>query len=240
MAASQAVYGGSIPLTRLKSMQRNILVMLFCILCITGCATEPVSVMSPVTEGPAGIYHRVQKGETLWRISKMYSVDLDELIKANRISDATSIEVGQRILIPERYSHKRIPAAGQDFSDDFIWPLEGKTISGFGQNFNNIINKGINIQPYSSKDVFASRSGKVIFYDNSFLGYGKTIIIEHGDGFSTVYARNSEVFVKPGDSVQKGALIARAGSAGRDKNIYLHFEIRKGPASQNPYFYLPH
>ncbi|MCX5709267.1 MAG: M23 family metallopeptidase, partial [Candidatus Omnitrophica bacterium] len=52
-------------------------------------------------------------------------------------------------------------------------------------------------------------------------------------------ARNSELFVKAGDNVLKGTLIAKAGSAGRDKNTYLHFEIRKGHVSQNPYFYLP-
>ena len=45
--------------------------------------------------------------------------------------------------------------------------------------------------------------------------------------------------IKAGDNVQKGAVIAKAGSAVRDKNIYLHFEIRKGHMPQNPYYYLP-
>lgn len=220
-------------------MLKNIILPIFCIFYITGCATEPTLVMRPSTTGtPSGLYHNVQKGETLWRISKLYNVDLDELIKINRISDATAIEVGQRILIPERY--RKSSATTQSFTDDFIWPIEGKIISGFGQNFNNIINKGINIQPFGSRDVFASRNGKVVFYNDDFSGYGKTIIIDHGDGFSTVYARNHEVFIKPGDIIQKGTVIAKAGSAGRDKNIYLHFEIRKGASSQNPLFYLPH
>ena len=64
-------------------------------------------------------------------------------------------------------------------------------------------------------------------------------MIDHGDGLSTVYARNSEVFVKIGDEVQRGVRIAKVGQAGRDKNSYLHFEIRKRHVPQNPYFYLP-
>jgi murein DD-endopeptidase MepM/ murein hydrolase activator NlpD len=103
-----------------------------------------------------------------------------------------------------------------------------------------MINKGINIQTYGSPNVVASRSGKVVFYDDNFKDFGKTIIIDHGDGFSTVYARNSQVFIKIGDYVQRGTLIAKAGSTDRDKNTYLHFQIRKGYIPQNPYFYLSH
>lgn len=220
-------------------MLKGIIGIIICILGIAGCATEPVSITPATTTEAAGLYHRVEKGETLWKISRMYDVDLDELIKANNISDATNIEVGQRLLIPQRYATIRhVPRKTQSFADDFIWPLEGRAIAAFGQSYNNVINKGLNIQPYGSRDVFASRNGKVVFYNDNFSGYGKTIIIDHGDGFSTVYARNSEVFVKPGDEIQKGAVIAKAGSAGRDRNIYLHFEIRKGATPQNPYFYL--
>ena len=95
------------------------------------------------------------------------------------------------------------------------------------------------IQPSGNLDVIASRNGRVVFLSENFGGFGKTLIVDHGDGLSTVYARNLAVFVKAGDNVQKGQLIARAGSAGRDKNVYLHFEVRKGYVSQNPYYYLP-
>ena len=117
--------------------------------------------------------------------------------------------------------------------------MRGRVITSFGQNSSNTINKGINIKPYSNQDVVAARGGKVVFYSEDFDGFGKTIIIDHGDGLLTVYSRNAQVFIKAGDVVQKGALIAKAGSAGRDKNTYLHFEIRKGHIPQNPYFYLP-
>jgi murein DD-endopeptidase MepM/ murein hydrolase activator NlpD len=134
---------------------------------------------------------------------------------------------------------KPLSATSESYGEDFIWPLKGKVISGFGQKVNNAVNKGIDIQPYKQLEVVASRSGKVVFYNNDFLDLGKTIIIEHPDGFWTVYGRNEEVFVKIGDNIKKGINIARVGRAGRDKNIYLHFEIRKGHIPQNPNFYLP-
>ena len=201
-----------------------------------GCVPVPYVKTAP-HEGLPGIYHRVKRSETLWKISKMYDVDLGELARVNRILDSTTIEVGQLLFIPNRQTVK--PATLRYSSEDFIWPIKGRVIATFGETYNNMINKGINIQPHSGTEVVASRSGRVVFYANGFGGYGKTIIIEHGDGLSTVYARNSEVFIKAGESVQKGAVIAKAGSAGRDKNTYLHFEIRKGHIPQTPYYYLP-
>lgn len=218
---------------------KNLVIILyfaFCILNFFGCATAPY-ITAPAPEGMPGIYHRVDKGQTLWRISKIYNMDLDEIVRINRISDATDIEVGQLIFIPHRQKQQTLSV--ESSAEDFIWPLRGKVILPFSQTANNMINKGINIQAYGDTDVVAARSGRVVFYSPNLEGFGKTIIIDHGDNFLTVYARNSQVFVRPGDFIQKGSPIAKVGSAGRDKNAYLHFEIRKGHVSKNPYFYLP-
>ncbi|MFA5118229.1 MAG: LysM peptidoglycan-binding domain-containing M23 family metallopeptidase [Candidatus Omnitrophota bacterium] len=181
----------------------------------------------------------MEKSETLWKLSKTYNIDLDEIIKINKITDVTNIEIGQLIFIPARPVQERSTQPNTFASDDFIWPLQGKTVALFGDSFDNMINKGINIAPLRNQDVVASRGGKVVFCSDNFLCFGKTIIIDHTDGFSTVYARNAELLVKTGEYVKRGALIAKAGQAGRDKNIFLHFEIRKGHIPRNPYFYLP-
>lgn len=209
------------------------------ILFFAGCASVPMVVPSrQVPPIAGGVYHRVIKGETLWGISRRYSLDVDDLARANRIFDTARVEIGQLIFIPENIQ----PAPEKVYSnDDFIWPLEGKVISGFGQSFNNMINKGLNIQPLSSSAVLASRSGRVVFYSDDFLSFGRTLIVDHQDGFLTVYAGAPEVTVKPGDDVLKGALIARiypVNNPAGDKT-YLHFEIRKGYLAKNPYFYLP-
>jgi len=210
---------------------------------LNGCAgPTPAMVSPPPPHAPAatsvpGTYHHVQKGQTLWRIARMYNVELDEIASINHIPDTTSIEVGQQIFIPRR---QKPVSTGLDYSSgDFIWPVNGRVISTFGEISNNMVNKGLDIRPSSSAEVQAARSGKVVFYAEDFGGFGKTVIIDHGDGFSSVYARNSEVFIKSGDSVKKGAVIARAGSSGRDNGVYLHFEIRKAHIPQNPLFYLP-
>lgn len=199
------------------------------ILFLSGCATvSPLK--PPITPQIPGIYHRVERGQTLWRISKIYNVDLEEIVSINRISDAASIEVGQLIFIPRRNKPQYSPykSSGQD---DFTWPVKGRVITSFGQTYNNMINKGINIQPQKTRDVLAAAGGRVVFYTDNFEGFGKTIIIDHNNGFMTVYAKNSEVFVKAGDFVQKGTPVAKV-------NNYLHFQIRKGHIPQNPYFYL--
>jgi len=180
----------------------------------------------------------MEKGQTLWRISRIYGVDLEELARANRITDASAIEIGERIFIPNRESPVA-QAVGYSDNDDFIWPLRGKITGSFGQTLNNIPNKGINIKPGSGLDVLAARSGKVVFVGDNFAGFSKTVIIEHSDGLYTVYGRNTAVFVKAGDGVQKGAVIARVGKAGRERSTYLHFEVRRGASPQNPLFYLP-
>ncbi len=151
----------------------------FLVLNFIGCATAPYAPLPKPGVGVPGIYHRVEKSQTLWRISKLYNVDLDEIVSINHISDATSIEIGQLVFIPHRQREQR---RSYSASDDFIWPLEGKVISGFGATYNNMANKGINIQPYSNSDVLAARNGRVIFYSDAFGAFGKTIIIDHGDG----------------------------------------------------------
>jgi len=218
-------------------MKRILLIILF--LGLGGCASRPVYLkpVSPLRQNMPGIYHRVEAGQTLWRISKIYNVDLDDIIRLNQLANSAKIEPGQMIFIPNR--SKPQDYAVKYTNDDFIWPLKGRVVSLFGSNYHSLLNKGINIAGQSSSEVMATRSGKVFFCSWNMGNFSKTIIIDHGDGLRSVYARNSRLYVKAGDYVQKGALIARAGSTQRDKNIYLHFEIRRGSSPQNPLFYLP-
>ncbi len=220
----------------------RLLLVVLCFVSVCGCATVPPAVSPPSVpvppKGVEGKYHRMEKGQTLWKISKIYNVDLDELIALNHISDVTNIDTGQLIFVPKpKAPLLAIPAVKASF-EDFIWPVRGRVVNGFGQTVNNMVNKGLNIAVYSNSDVVASRKGKVVFYSPQFRGYGKTLIIDHRDGFYTVYARNKEVLVKPGDDVHQGASIAKLDGTSRDRDSYLHFQIRKGHTPQNPNFYL--
>jgi len=187
-----------------------------------------------------GTYHRVEKGQTLWKISRLYGVEIEDLLAANRLTDSSSLTEGQMVLIPERKQRlpESVAAGAQD--QEFIWPLKGRILHRYGEYRDSSVNKGLDIEPAGKKLVLASRSGTVVFYSDNFLDLGKTVIIEHPGGFWTVYSGNSEVFVKTGDYVTRGENIASAGGSGRpDGKNYIHFEIRKGHVPQNPSFYLP-
>ncbi len=166
----------------------------------------------------------------------MYNVDIDDILRANNISEDATIEVGQVLLIPNRLKPQSEPVFSS--GDDFIWPLKGRVVSGFGASYQNLINKGINIQVSVDTNILASRSGRVVFYASDLGNFGRTIIIDHGNGLRSVYSRASEFLVRPGESVQRGALIGRINSTVKGKNNYFHFEIRKGAMPQNPLFYL--
>ncbi len=221
-------------------MFKYLLALIFFILFLCGCKTITPSIktVSSIPAAKAAKIHRVQKGDTLWKISKLYNIELTELININHLTDSSNIELGQTLLIPKSTEQKYL-FTDKTRSEDFIWPLKGKIISGFGQTINHIKNNGINIRAIGNSDIIASRSGKVVFCSQNLNGFGKTIIIQHDGGFLTLYSRNSEILVQTGDIVQKGMAIAKVGKAGRDHIEYLHFEIRKGHQPQNPNFYLP-
>ena len=122
--------------------------------------------------------------------------------------------------------------------DSFVWPVRGSIIAAFGSKIGKVRNKGIDIKASEGYRVLASRAGKVVFCDEKFRGFGKTIILDHGDNFETVYAYNSSILVSVGDIVRQNQEIARVGRTGRAREPSLHFEIRKSGQPQNPFSYL--
>ncbi len=193
---------------------------------------------SSISQSPAGrqnlqgIYHRVERGQTLWRISKIYGIELDEIIRSNKISDLTQINTGQLLFIPG--AQKQAASSHFDLysTQDFIWPTKGKILSGFGDRASNTVNRGITLRTVSDAHVIASSSGTVIFATEKLKGYGKTVIIAHEGGLMTIYAMLSQILVKPGEHITQGTPIARCAHG------VMHFEIRKGYIPQNPYHYL--
>jgi len=227
---------------------KNIFILITLVLFLAaGCATAPgphpgsvvktVPLQKPYADG---LYHTVLKGQTLWRIAKAYHVELEELVRANRISDPTKITAGQMIFIPGARDSIRgdLKVALPVNMEMYIWPIKGRIISRFGDKNSNISNKGIDIAAYEGQVVVAARSGKVVFCDDKVKGIGKAIIIDHGDGYSTLYAHNSVNLVDCGDFVKQNQPIAKAGKTGRATRPVLHFEIRKGHKPQNPFYYL--
>lgn len=211
---------------------------------LIGCATvkPPESTTNTQSTYPShttGIKHVVQNGQTLWRISKLYNVDIDTIAKINKITDSTSIASGQTLTIPGISSKSQSIATNFSSQNniDFIWPIKGKLLAYFKQKINGTVNKGINIAADPNQNVLACASGKIIFV-GPLIGYGQTVIIDHGDDISSVICGNSEVAVHIGDEVKQGAILSRTGLLPRNKEETLHFEIRKKHKPQNPLYFL--
>jgi len=224
---------------------KSLLTLIFLTALLSGCATTSTPTITTKAL-PAlhfqGTYHMVLKGETLWRIAKAYHTDIKKIIDANRMPDASDIDVGQKLLIPGAKKTVKVnqyaPAAVRS-KKGYIWPLEGKIISYYGSKIDGVKNKGIDIKVKKNQPIVASRSGKVVFCDDKVKGMGKVIIVEHKNGYSTLYAHNAENLVDCGDHVEQNPIIAKGGDTGRTTTPSLHFEIRKGHEPKNPYYYLP-
>ena len=115
------------------------------------------------------------------------------------------------------------------------WPAQGKLLYGFGQGSNQ---KGVGIEGRSGQPVLAAAPGKVVYSGNGLRGYGKLIIIKHNTSYLSVYAHNSQILVKEGQTVAKGQKIAEIGNTDSDR-IALHFEIRRLGKPMDPAKYLP-
>lgn len=183
-----------------------------------------------------GVYHKVGKGETMWRIAKTYNVPINDIITINNIPDVAQIEVNQLVLIPGVERKRKVVFETESSNKEFVWPLKGRVTKYFGNGSRGWAQAGIAIKGREGSSVKASRTGKVVFADY-LNGYGYTVILDHGDGYHSVYARNADLLVKLNEMVFKNGEIARLGT--KDKLAYLHFEIRKNAKADNPLHYLP-
>ena len=124
---------------------------------------------------------------------------------------------------------------------EFIWPVPftKKITSPYGKRDGGF-HRGIDIACAGvvGTDIVASQSGKVIVAKNGSLGYGNHIIIDHGNGKKTVYGHCQKLFVKQGQEVSQGDVIATVGSTGDSTGPHLHFEIRINNVAQDPQKYV--
>jgi len=117
-------------------------------------------------------------------------------------------------------------------------PVEGKEVRGFGKfrhpEFGTITyNTGVDIAARAGSPVRAVARGR-IEYASTLPGYGNCIIVNHGGGYYTLYAHIARIFVADGDQVEKGDVIAEAGSASSITQNPFHFEIRKSKKALDP------
>ena len=139
-----------------------------------------------------------------------------------------------------------IEAGGQNVghgSGTMMWPYRGEITSPFGWRTHPIFgdaryHSGLDIAADYGDTVVAADDG-VVAFAGWLGGYGNAVIIEHGNGISTLYGHNSQLIVSEGQSVRKGQPISYIGSTGYSTGPHLHFEVRINGQETDPLAYLP-
>ncbi|MDY7577672.1 peptidoglycan DD-metalloendopeptidase family protein [Herbaspirillum sp. RTI4] len=230
----------------IPALQRHLRWFL-CVLLLTmlaACSTPSSSNLQQFAGQPG--YYTVQKGDTLSAVGRKFRQSVRNIARWNKLKDNDDIEIGQVLQVaPQTASATRSnkprteASAAEPQSDDgpppgtWTWPTEGKQVAVFGPR-----KKGIEIAGTSGQPVLAASDGKVSYVGNGIRGYGNLIIVKHSGGFLSVYAHNSAVTAKEGQTVSKGQKIAEMGDS--DSNgVKLYFEIRRQGKAVDPANYLP-
>jgi len=192
-----------------------------------------------------GVYHTVAKGETLEAIAAKYKVRPEDILGygGNHLTSASDLQVGQKLIIPggvmpivprrvTAYSGP-IPEEAKKGTGRFGWPMSGRISQTYSDK-----HRAIDIAAPIGTPVYAADSGFVVNAQWTTVGYGRMIVIDHGNGFRTLYAHLNAFYVEVGQSVAKGEKIGECGRTGHATGPHLHFEVIQNGVRRNPLNYL--
>ena len=135
-----------------------------------------------------------------------------------------------------------VPEKSTESATSYQWPVRARITSKFGMRRDPFtgesrFHRGLDLAAGEGTPVEACREGRVIksAYQK---GYGNVVILDHGNGITTLYAHNRENLVKEGEWIRKGAPVAEVGSTGRSTGPHLHFEVRRHGKHLDPLEFL--
>lgn len=212
-----------------------------------------------------GIYHTWRSKDTLSSVASRYGATIQDILlfignnldlSNPQIEPGTKVMVpgGRRELVPISYAAVTRDAEGRLISGwdgpgacvigsvgiygngFFIWPSAVHYLTGndFGPGHN-----GIDLGAGSGSQLFAADSGTVVYAGWMNGGYGNFVVIDHGNGYTTLYEHLDKIHVSCGENVFQGSVIGLAGTTGNSTGPHLHFEIRYANMPVNPWDYLP-
>ncbi len=179
---------------------------------------EPKADLGAAASGPGSVEANVRDAQQLSQLAEQQQISLEMLADQ---------------LVSKRDRLASTPA---------IWPAKGWLTSSFGSRtspFTNLkqFHAGIDIAGERGTDVVASASGKVVF-SGKRGPLGQSIIIDHGHGIRTLYGHSDDLFVKRGDSVERGQRIASLGNSGRSTGPHVHYVVEQKGKAVNPLDYI--
>lgn len=172
---------------------------------------------------------------------KAYLAKIAELEVARKELDRVIklLEQKHRYVAPRKHPLPGAPAtAFEKLKGDLPWPVEGPVLARFGKIVHPvyktvITNNGIDIGATSGQGVKCIADGSVL-YTGSMRGLGRLVIVDHGNGYLTVYADLAQIAVSTGQKVEAGTIVGKAGEATEENGAQVHFEIRKSTDSLDP------
>jgi len=198
----------------------------------------------------SGVSYKVASGDTLDKIAKKYNVDKQKILEFNRLADQSEINTGMILIIPEGHPYQppvktqpQLASIKQIFENKIIkvplgdkmaWPTTARRISQYF-SWRHI---GLDIDGDFGDPVWAADDGVVIKSICLKTGYGCHVIIDHGNGKTTLYGHFQKLYVKEGQKVVRGEVLGEEGSTGHSTGSHLHFEVRFGGKRYNPLSYI--
>lgn len=200
----------------------------------------------PVT----GIVYKVKPGDTVYSIAKKFETNAQGIVDfpMNTFSDdeTFALVAGQTLIVPDgimpdetaptlpRFANVLTPDAGSvSGTGNFAWPAFGRITQPF-----RWYHKGTDIANSTGTPILAADSGRVVVAGWTNVGYGNHVIIDHENGYQSLYAHMSQISVVEGQRVGRGATVGLMGSTGRSTGPHLHFEIRASGGNLDPLGYL--
>ena len=160
-----------------------------------------------------------------------------ELVETKVISTPVNEKVTVGTKVASSYVGNSVTAStGSGRVPGFIWPTSGRISCRWWGYYNH---RGLDIAAPRGTPIYAAAAGTVISYRNLSSGYGKHIVIDHGNGVQTLYAHTSAVYVNVGTKVKQGQLVAAIGRTGWATGYHLHFGVSINGVYKNPELYLP-
>ncbi len=192
-----------------------------------------------------GLLHKLAKGDSLDKIAQKYKVDKSQILAYNDINEGDTLSVGKQLVIPG--AKKQTVVAPYPYTPPqvilipptvvgswgLVWPASTKRITQTYKYRHSAIDIGA---PMGSP-IYAIFDG-VVEYSGWGTGYGRQVILNHGNGMRTRYGHASKLLVVKGQSVAKGQTIALVGSSGWSTGPHLHFELYWNGRKVNPLQYL--
>jgi murein DD-endopeptidase MepM/ murein hydrolase activator NlpD len=191
----------------------------------------------------SGALHTVSGGDNLNDLALLYDVAPESIVEFNALSDPSMLQLGEKLVVPggkagaagSGSSRANRVQAAPAATGSFRWPAGGSITQYFGEDGHT----GLDLACGTGSPIYAAESGVVVTALKLGTGYGWHLVVDHGNGYKTLYGHMSGFNVDYGERVAKGDRIGSVGNTGLSTGPHLHLELIQNGGRVNPLKFLP-